>query len=809
MSHHVVHLVADVHRTVHFVIHGRRGTILATGCEGANLNAVAELAVITIQQFARGTRSALAGVAKGARIAVLAGDGVVGVDTPYPRFARIVGADVFIVAVDRRSIDAGAHAAAAHIPGGTSISVIARQGVGAKDTAGHGVARIVGAVVVVVAGHDAYGDAQAQLAVVAGGANVVIVTRGAVEHRYAPGVRVAVCVGADVAVVLAHNGLTGKAAEAGSANLQAVARIAVVTSHGIVGDAAIQRVAHFDPVAGVCVAALERLPRLAARGDVTGFLAVTNVRIITHQRIARNTHTFRTGVTGGADVAIFARVDVIGLHAADQRVTGVVGAAVAVVAVQGDAGFAHAGNTFVTDGAQVAVFARETFVIGHEGALAGGRVARGLQADRIGAGFGGRTRRHRFRVRLAEEGQFGGVAHEGAVAQVAVFQRQAVGVDVAVAVHGKAGALTLVAGVVHGAWVLVVAGGGIVLGRAAAQAVAQVIGANVTVVTAYGLADAIAGFAMVADGAGVAVQAFTTVKLFILTAFPALTGVQGAVVAVVANRSPFHQVHLVHQAVAVIIKGVADLPCRFQRVAVGQSLFRAHPFALARAEFVAELAVGKQPQFHRGLGARTKPGFGHTLFKLDAVHGGCGLARESPRTFFTLSKGTVTGAAAEVSPFPITDARILGAGRSCAICGFVARPAQVGEVGDTDEDNVRVARSHLTAHPPLGTFLLAGAGAYFLAHVLDAPAGQAVRVFLTFVQEASLARVAGRLRADVVVGLVCCRDVLRRGLRRHRFRKDDGFRKGGLGDDVGGLLVLCADLVGRDRGCLGAAAQYD
>jgi len=110
-------------------------------------------------------------------------------------------------------------------------------------------------------------------------------------------------------------------------------------------------------------------------------------------------------------------------------------------------------------------------VVGYHGARSRVRFTIGLEAERIGTvGFGalddGRWVHHALIRQLLR------VAHEGAVAGVAVIQGEAVTALLAVTRNGHAAALAAVALVRHGARVSVVARGRVVLEQAPAKAVA-------------------------------------------------------------------------------------------------------------------------------------------------------------------------------------------------------------------------------------------------------------------------------------------------------------------------------------------------
>ena len=159
------------------------------------------------------------------------------------------------------------------------------------------------------------------------------------------------------------------------------------------------------------------------------------------------------------------------------------------------------------------------------------------------------------------------VAKERSVAEVAVLQRPAVTIRLAVARYRKAGADALATVVVHGAGVVIVAGGEVVDEEATACGVAAVVGAGIVVVAFDGRAHAVALFAVVGEGTDVAVVAVGTREGFVGATQFRVAGVFGAVVAVVARK-------VIDQAVAVVVKTVALFQRRRCRIAFGQP-FRA------------------------------------------------------------------------------------------------------------------------------------------------------------------------------------------------------------------------------------------
>lgn len=125
-----------------------------------------------------GTLTALADIAGGTLVAIVARRFVIGIFATGGGVAKIVGAHVPIIAALYLSADA--NPLFAMVCFGACIGVVA-GGIGIDvDTAGFGVARVVCAVIAVVARQWSATDAGPSLASVADGAQVPIITRGVV-----------------------------------------------------------------------------------------------------------------------------------------------------------------------------------------------------------------------------------------------------------------------------------------------------------------------------------------------------------------------------------------------------------------------------------------------------------------------------------------------------------------------------------------------------------------------------------------------------------------------------------------------------
>jgi len=251
----------------------------------------------------------------------------------------------------------------------------------------------------------------------------------------------------------------------------------------------------------------------------------------------------------------------------------------------------------VPDGTCVVVVARQSLVVWGEGALGGCGIARRLEAKGI---LSPRflAQDGRFGVRFALEGKLVQRTSQGAVAQVPVFQGQAVRVVHTVARDLESGALPLLAAVGDRAWVRVVAVCAVVLEKASAQPVAHIVRARVVVVAENRGAFADAFIAMVSDSACVAVEALALSQDVVGASGFSEADILRAWVLVITEVDviPSDLVRLVGLAVAVVVRTVACLLDRLGCVALGKSFRSAHPLPVASSELVGAEARGEEQQ---------------------------------------------------------------------------------------------------------------------------------------------------------------------------------------------------------------------
>lgn len=202
--------------------------------------------------------------------------------------------------------------------------------------------------------------------------------------------------------------------------------------------------------------------------------------------------------------------------------------------------------------------------------------------------------------------QRSGIAGEGTIADIVVFQLSTVTIDVALAIDGVAGALTILANVAHSADIPVVTLGGVVGKNAAPGCIAGIVGTGVVVVAQGRRPDTLPSLAVVGYGARVSIKALAGIEGLVLAAVGAQAVVRGARVIVVAGI-------LIHIPIAVIVETVADLLAGDDGVARRQSFFRTVSLASANTEVVGLVTRRGEGECDGLAGTWTDPRIGHAL----------------------------------------------------------------------------------------------------------------------------------------------------------------------------------------------------
>ncbi len=335
-------------------------------------------------------------------------------------------------------------------------------------------------------------------------------------------------------------------------------------------------------------------------------------------------------------------------------------------------------------------------------------------------------------------GQGDRVAKEGAVAHVAIFQGGAVCVLLTIAGHRIARAFAVSAGITDGARVGIIAGCRVVGELATAQAITFIVGAGIVVITGNRAADTDAVLTVVADGAGILVEALALSQRGVGAAIGAVARVLRAGVVVITGQ-------LIDVAVAVVVCAVTKLRGRVGGVTIGQAILRADPFSGASAKLVVTGAGRPEGQGHRFLGAGADAGVGDTLLGGDAIYCVGVVTGKAPWAILVIGAGS----AAETALVSVVQADVLSPRNALAIVPGTTGATEVGVIGDAQIEQVGLGRPQRLARPTGRTFFAAGLGAYTRSHVVHAPAGKTLLV------------AGARVQKTPVTGLALRRQLLR------------------------------------------------
>ena len=314
----------------------------------------ANLLVITVEGICSGLALTVAtGIVEGAGVAVFTA-GIVGrEDTSIARVTTVIGADILVITDCYACADAlPVHAV---VERRTLVTVVALRSVVAVDAAGHRIAGVVSADILVVAVGHAGADAECATALIDQSAGITVITAQLVGSVDAAVSRVTAIICAEVAVVAVQE--RGSHALPLEADVPQSAGGAVVTLTGNGHEAAPD--SRFTAVLGTLVAVITRhqstagtLPQVAninggakvaviaggtiekmdtPRLRVTGVCCADVVVVTLRQTLVHTASRFAM-VTGGAVVAIIASRLVGLVDTALIGLTGIVGAWIAIVA---------------------------------------------------------------------------------------------------------------------------------------------------------------------------------------------------------------------------------------------------------------------------------------------------------------------------------------------------------------------------------------------------------------------------------------------------------------------------------------------
>jgi len=214
------------------------------------------------------------------------------------------------------------------------------------------------------------------------------------------------------------------------------------------------------------------------------------------------------------------------------------------------------------------------------------------------------------------------VTDECSVAEISIFQTGTIGICLAVAGNFKASALLITAGIRDRTGVAVVAGGGVGQRSAAPQPVTSIIGARIVVVAENRLSGAFTRFAMVAYRTRITVHAFTFIQGAVGATVGSGTAILGAAIAIVTElqETAIFEGRLVRVAITIVVKAIARLVSSDGGIAFREPFRRADAFTFARSRFVLGSAGSPECKGDGLLSARTLPGVGHTLQRVDGVN---------------------------------------------------------------------------------------------------------------------------------------------------------------------------------------------
>jgi len=222
-------------------------------------------------------------------------------------------------------------------------------------------------------------------------------------------------------------------------------------------------------------------------------------------------------VTLGTRIPVVASADARFVSAPLDRVAKVVGARIAVIAVQRYPVAAHTVAACLSRRTGISIVAGKPGPFRNHAAFPGGGLTEGVQAVlvrtlRFGTFHNG-TRHH-----CAEVGKRVVVAEKNAVALVAVIQIRTILVGIALAGDRVSLAVPLITMVPHGAGVGIVAGFAVEFKDASFQLVAEIVRALVAVIAGNLGPDAVPLITMVGESADISVGALCPVQRFVGTA---------------------------------------------------------------------------------------------------------------------------------------------------------------------------------------------------------------------------------------------------------------------------------------------------
>ena len=239
--------------------------------------------------------------------------------------ARFSSADIIVVTINGCPRDASPRIA--HIASGTSIPVTARSAVQSMCAANTGLAKVIGTDIAVIAIDLAPTAAISEIALLAHGAEVIVITGHRVELVDASQVDIAAIVRADIIIVTVN--LDSALANPSTTLVIGGAGIAVIT---------------------LCAVWQIDTPALS----ITRVIGA-RITIVARLLAAADANAETADITSGTNIAVIARGLVEEMEATECRVTGVAGANLLVIALQQGCVDTLTGVTVVTQGTGVTI----------------------------------------------------------------------------------------------------------------------------------------------------------------------------------------------------------------------------------------------------------------------------------------------------------------------------------------------------------------------------------------------------------------------------------------------------------------------
>jgi hypothetical protein len=493
--------------------------------------------------------------------------------------------------------------------------------------------------------------------------------------------------------------------------------------------------------------------RVDAANFGRAFVCGARILVVAGHQLAALTLPCNASIAKGARVPVVAaRSDGL-VGAALVGVATISGTGVAVVAVHRDTTGTGTGHTALQHGTGILVITQRPRVGCHN--LADSRLG-----GTLGRLAGPRNRvanHHRLGVDDALVGKLYHIAHQGAIAQVTVFQDRTITILHAITRQQETLTTPLRARIGHGARVPIVAGQRVGFKVAAARFITGIVGAWVFIVALHQSAHTDIANAKVSYRARVPVLALCPVVRHIQAPSLAGTTIHRTIVAIIAesDKLPLGKRWFICVPVAIIVQAIAHLLHGGLRVAIGQTVGGANPLPRTNPPCVGHAARRHQPQGRRAVRAGTNAPHSDALGRGCAIDGRAFMAGKA--------KGTIViaqaNAPAKTPLLPVVQAGILCTANADAVKVGAARLTQVGIAGHADKFHVGPATANLPAGPTGGTLLDAVLGTGPIAEMLHTPARLAVTVLLTVVTETALTRQASQPNVKLAIDDVRCRQI--------------------------------------------------